>query len=539
MQLFTNLILYIVLALGVGSILNRLKRKDDSPVLKWYGAGIIIGVLCGLANAVLVNGGLLFGNSFNLEVVAGPFIGGLGTGLLIGTPIGLVTAYDMFKRFSLVDGWILLFKLVIIFVVIGGSISSLAVPKYTTEQWFDFFVFGLAQGGIYALIALGYTLVYGILFMINFAHGEVFMSGAFTAFFVARALAEPPAEGVPPMLEAQPLLALAIVFAVAIITSTLVAVALERIAYRPLRRAPRLVPLITAIGASFFLQYTFRGFYGTGVQAYPTVTVLQGDLLIGDVVLFISLLLVGGLAIWGAVPLHRLLEHRLTGRKYVGWLPLTLVTLVVVGVVLGLGPVVQRHLLNPLVNALFTPSPTVLQELEITSRAEMAVPVSRIQFVVFMASVLLMVGLYYFVQFTKTGKAMRAVAEDKDVAALMGIDVDRVITITFALGAILAGAAGVLYALIFRQVWFFMGFIPGIKAFTAAVLGGIGNVPGAMLGGLFLGVFESLGPSLFLEGLGIPAPYQLKDVIAFTMLVLVLIFRPTGIMGVELSKKKA
>jgi branched-chain amino acid transport system permease protein len=131
------------------------------------------------------------------------------------------------------------------------------------------------------------------------------------------------------------------------------------------------------------------------------------------------------------------------------------------------------------------------------------------------------------------------VAEDKDVAALMGIDVDRIITSTFALGAALAGAAGVLYALIFRQVNFFMGFFPGLKAFTAAVLGGIGNVPGAMIGGLFLGVFESLGPSLFLEGLGITAPYQLKDVIAFTMLVLVLIFRPTGIMGVELSKKKA
>jgi branched-chain amino acid transport system permease protein len=150
-----------------------------------------------------------------------------------------------------------------------------------------------------------------------------------------------------------------------------------------------------------------------------------------------------------------------------------------------------------------------------------------------------MAGLYYFIQNTKIGKAMRAVAEDKDVAALMGIDVDRVITITFALGAAMAGAGGVLYGLMFRQVNFFMGFFPGLKAFTAAVLGGIGNVPGAMLGGLFLGIFESLGPSLFLEGLGIPAPFQLKDAIAFTMLVLVLIFRPTGIMGVDLGKKKA
>jgi branched-chain amino acid transport system permease protein len=150
-----------------------------------------------------------------------------------------------------------------------------------------------------------------------------------------------------------------------------------------------------------------------------------------------------------------------------------------------------------------------------------------------------MAALYYFVQTTKMGKAMRAVAEDKDVAALMGINVDQVITMTFALGAAMAGAAGVLYGLIFRQVHFFMGFFPGLKAFTAAVLGGIGNIPGAVLGGFFLGIFESLGPSLFLEGLGIDAPYQLKDVIAFTMLVLVLIFRPTGIMGVEIGRKKA
>ena len=119
----------------------------------------------------------------------------------------------------------------------------------------------------------------------------------------------------------------------------------------------------------------------------------------------------------------------------------------------------------------------------------------------------------------------------------MGIDVDRVIVTTFAIGGALAGAAGVLYALVFRQTQFFMGFIPGLKAFTAAVLGGIGNIPGAMVGGLFLGIIESVGPFLFLEGLGVPSPNQLKDAIAFTMLVLVLIFRPTGILGERVVKR--
>jgi len=159
--------------------------------------------------------------------------------------------------------------------------------------------------------------------------------------------------------------------------------------------------------------------------------------------------------------------------------------------------------------------------------------------VVILSAALLMLGLYLYVQYTKTGKAMRAVSEDKDVAALMGIDVDAIIVRTFVLGAALAGAAGILYALTFRQVYFLMGFIPGIKAFTAAVLGGIGNIPGAMLGGIFLGLFESVGPILFLDGLNVPAPYQLKDVIAFTLLVLVLLFRPSGILGERLSRSKA
>lgn len=316
-----------------------------------------------------------------------------------------------------------------------GAIVSIASARYTGADWFSFVYAGLTQGSIYALIALGYTLVYGILRMINFAHGEVFTGGAMTAYFLAEALA---ARGT---LARHPILSIVLLVLFAAFISMVIAILLERIAYRPLRGAPRLIPLITAIGASFFLQYTFRGLYGSGINAYPNVELIVFGYEIADEALVI------------------------------------------------------------------------------------------------IAALVLMAALFSFVQLTKTGMAMRAVAEDREAAALMGIDVDRVIVTTFAIGGALAGAAGVLYALVFRQTQFFMGFIPGLKAFTAAVLGGIGNIPGAMVGGLFLGIIESVGPFLFLEGLGVPSPNQLKDAIAFTMLVLVLIFRPTGILGERVVKR--
>jgi branched-chain amino acid transport system permease protein len=350
----------------------------------------------------------------------------------------------MMERFTLTDLFMWIVGGSIITLVVVGSYLTLRQGIYTTRHWFDFVVFGLAQGSVYALIALGYTLVYGILRMINFAHSEVFMSGAYIGFFVITSMNQ---RG---FLDSNPLVAILIIFLVAMLTSVTVAVLLERIAYRPLRRAPRLVPLITAIGASFFLQETFRTLFGSASKAYPDIDVLEGA--------------------WSL------------GGEFV---------------------------------------------------------IRRIQVLVIVAAAAMMFLLYLFVMRTKTGKAMRAVSEDKDVAALMGIDVDGIIVRTFVLGAALAGAAGVLYSFMFRQINAYMGFIPGIKAFTAAVLGGIGNVPGAMLGGLFLGIFESVGPILFLDGLGVAAPYQLKDVIAFTMLVLVLIFRPTGILGERLATAKA
>lgn len=541
--LFLNLLLYSVIALSIGYALNRITNADGEPRLHWLIVGLLIGGACGLGNAAMASldvslGGFnlsMFGNPFKMDLILNLYDGAQATGLIIGLPIGLLTAYDMSKRFTIIDGWILMFKIVIVYVVVGGSIASLAEPRYTTEQWVDFLMFGLTQGGIYALIALGYTLVYGILFMINFAHGEIFMSGAFTAFFVAAALAE----GEPSMLEANPILALTIIFLVAMGTSTIVAVTLERVAYRPLRRAPRLVALITAIGASFFLQYTFRGFYGSGVSAYPQVPVLAGMLTVGDALYFIAMASIVGVGVAIFQFIRPAIRRRLLDYSALEWWVPSATMLVVVGMAAYLLTLPLYDIFAENVNMQFPLSADVAAEEEITHTVELPLFIRKIQFTVIMASLMFMAALFYFVQYTKLGKAMRAVAEDKDVAALMGINVDRVITMTFALGAIMAGAAGVLYGLVFRQVHFFMGFIPGIKAFTAAVLGGIGSVPGAMIGGFFLGIFESLGPSLFLEGLGIASPNQLKDVIAFTMLVLVLIFRPTGIMGIDLDKKKA
>jgi branched-chain amino acid transport system permease protein len=158
---------------------------------------------------------------------------------------------------------------------------------------------------------------------------------------------------------------------------------------------------------------------------------------------------------------------------------------------------------------------------------------------VILSAIAAMIFLYLVVQRTKMGLAMRAVSEDRDTAALMGIDANKIIIFTFVLGACMAGIGGVLYCFVYKQIYFYMGFLPGIKAFSAAVLGGIGSIPGAMFGGFFLGVIESIGPPLFLDGLGVPAPYQLRDLVAFTLLVMVLVFRPQGLLGEALGKRRA
>ncbi len=320
-------------------------------------------------------------------------------------------------------------------VGIGSYRTLTAETTISGGAWRDYVVQGAAQGAILAMIALGYSLVYGILRMINFAHGEVFMAGAFGSFFFADAYAR---SG---FLDAQPVPALLILVAIAVVISTGTAVLLERIAYRPLRNAPRLVPLITAIGASLFLQNAFAGFFGPQPRGYPVPEMLKGSI---DV---------------------------------------------------------------------------------------FGVPVQRVQVLVLVVALMSMAALQAFVARTTTGRSMRAVAEDREIASLMGIDVDRVVVLTFAIGGALAGVAGVLFSLSFEQVQFTMGFRPGIAAFTAAVLGGIGAISGAALGGFVIGLLLAVGPPLVLTGFGIPSVFSLRDAFVFLVLVLVLVFRPGGLLG--------
>jgi branched-chain amino acid transport system permease protein len=334
------------------------------------------------------------------------------------------------------------FGIIVVVLLVWRIVYVAGETDYTLQYWTSQLINGLVLGGVYALIALGYTLVYGILFMINFAHGEVMMMGGFAGYFVLKGMT---ALGWTNGTTTQSVLTIVIMMVAGMLVSVLTAVILERLAYRPLRSAPRLVPLISAIGASFFLQYSALIIFGALPHPYRKPAVIDGIWRIGDT----------GIAI-----------------TYTGVF-------------------------------------------------------------IFVTSVLLMIALRLIVNRTKMGRAMRSVAEDKEIARLMGVDVDRVIVFTFVLGAALAGAGGVMFGLHNTIMRFNAGFIPGLKAFTAAVLGGIGNVTGAMFGALVLGLLEAFGPS----ALGMPTEY--KDVIAFSVLVLVLIFRPTGIIGEVLSEKKA
>jgi len=290
---------------------------------------------------------------------------------------------------------------------------------------------GLILGSLYALVALGYTMVYGILELINFAHGEVVMLGAMVAVTVLAALT---GAGVPVPL------AVAAALAVTVPVCMLTALVIERVAYRPLRKAPRLAPLITAIGASIVLQNLAMIVWGRQYLAFPAVFELQ--------------------------------VYDLAG-----------------------------------------------------------VTLTNVQLVIVITAALAMGGLLLLVNRTRLGRAMRATAQHQEVAGLMGVDVNHVIATTFAVGAALAAVAGLLIAAYYGIAHYNMGFLLGLKAFTAAVLGGIGNIPGAVLGGILLGVLESLGAGYVgdLTGGFLGSHYQ--DIFAFFILILVLVFRPSGLMG--------
>ena len=298
---------------------------------------------------------------------------------------------------------------------------------------------GLVLGSIYALVALGYTMVYGILELINFAHGEVTMIGAMVARAVIGAVF-----GMSPDLPGMLVLLAGVLVAVPV--CMLLGFVIERVAYRPLRKAPRLAPLITAIGVSIILQNAAMLIWGRGYVSFPAI------------------------------------------------LPRT------------------RH-------------------------EFLGATVTDLQIVIVAMSVLIMIALVMLVQGTRLGRAMRATAQSREVAELMGVNVNTVISVTFIIGSALAAIAGIMVSAYYGLAHYYMGFLLGLKAFSAAVLGGIGNIAGAMLGGMLLGVIEALGAGYIgdLTGGFLGSHYQ--DVFAFMVLILVLVFRPSGLLGERVATR--
>jgi branched-chain amino acid transport system permease protein len=296
--------------------------------------------------------------------------------------------------------------------------------------FFDLTVSGLTLGSVYALIALGYSMVYGILKLLNFAHGDVYMIGAFMGWFALHGLGGP----VSPALGAW--VVTAFMFLAAMLGCGILGVVIERFAYRPLRNAPRIAPLISALGVSFFLQNSALLLFGATFRDYDSFDLI------------------------GARTRH-------VGNLYFG-----------------------------------TP-----QILTVTG------------------AIALMVVLTLVVARTTVGKAMRATSFDREAAAMMGIDVDRVIAVTFFLGSALAGAAGVMFGLVFGQIYHYMGFLAGLKGFTAAVIGGIGSIPGAMVGGLVVGLGESYSTGYLPQG------STFQNLYVFAFLIVVILLRPSGLLG--------
>ena len=354
-------------------------------------------------------------------------------------------------------GWVgkSLLIAIALLALFGITIKAASNPVLFFQQVIN----GLQLGFVYALIALGYTMVYGIVRLINFAHGDVFMVGAFVSYYAISnyRLHTWPSNVFPGFpMGLSIVIGTLTVLLLSMVTCGFLAVVIERVAYKPLRNAPRISALITAIGVSFFLEY------------------------------------------FGALPFV-FTSNFITYER-----PFQVITWYIKDGI---------HVLEPGIK----PPPGALLFTNI--------------FVIIVVASLVLLGLLQFiVRKTKTGKAMRAVAYDKPTARLMGINVDNIISVTFAIGASLAGAAGILYAIAYPQVVFWMGIIPGLKAFVAAVLGGIGSIPGAFIGALIMGQAEVLSAAY------ISTP--MRDAIAFSILILVLLVRPTGIFG-EPEREKA
>jgi branched-chain amino acid transport system permease protein len=315
-----------------------------------------------------------------------------------------------------------------------------AVYFSPTQGWTFFFqltVNGIILGSIYALIALGYSLVYGILKLLNFAHGDVYMIGSFIGFGVLTLLGGPLSPAIPVAL------LVLCMFVAAMLGSGVLGLAIERFAYRPLRDAPRIAPLISALGVAFFLENSVLLLFGADYRNYDGYDLISYN-----------------------------------------------------GIHLG---------------------------------GEAGVFVSYLGVLVISGALLLMVALIALVRWSRFGKAMRAVSFDREAAAMMGIDPDRVIAITFLVGSALGGAAGVMFGLVYSQIYYLVGFLAGLKGFTAAVVGGIGSIPGAMLGGLLVGLVESWAKG-YLNG-------NVADLVVFGILIGVMLLRPSGLLGTPALQK--
>jgi branched-subunit amino acid ABC-type transport system permease component len=389
---------------------------------------------------------------------------------------------------------------------------------------------GIGIGFVYAMIALGYTLVYGVLKFINFAHSEIFMVGSVTGFALMEGI-----RGLGLLNNIPPFVLILVLIVAGMIVSGLLAVTIEVLAYRPLRGSPRLVPLITAIGISFILQDTVRAIAAFTINdfnlTYPTQ---QLDWLSNPTSFTINGVVADGFNIGGTS--YTVLNDGETAHERFQMRGVEHDTITVGGVTFGGEAITRTRIRDLEVNGERLQTPLLGGVAVADLAAEGNVVKVRITVIVIViCSVLMLLFLNWFVNGTKWGRAIRAVSQDQATAGLMGINVNQMISLTFFLGGAFGGAAGVLFGMNAGTINPYVGFFPGLKAFIAAVLGGIGNLTGALLGGLALGLIEAYLNSTLVYFPAFGQRYT--DIFAFLVLILVLIFRPNGILGEKVDEK--